>query len=65
MTEVFNETNEKLKEIDELPDLIEFMAKYMGEEDSEFNVIIVDNEKIHEIIVNLFDIFRQKKLSKI
>ena len=38
MTEVFNETNEKLKEIDELPDLIEFMAKYMGEEDSEFNV---------------------------
>lgn len=49
MTEVFNETNEKLKEIDELLDLIEFMAKYMGEEDSEFNVIIVDNEKIHEI----------------
>ena len=47
--EVFNETNEKLKEIDELPDLIKFMAKYMGEEDSEFNVIIVDNEKIHEI----------------
>ncbi len=49
MTEVFNETNEKLKEIDELPDLIKFMSKYMGEEDSEFNVIIVDNEKIHEI----------------
>lgn len=49
MTEVFNETNEKLKEIDELPDLIKFMTKYMGEEDSEFNVIIVDNEKIHEI----------------
>ena len=24
MTEVFNETNEKLKEIDELPDLIKF-----------------------------------------
>ena len=44
-----NETNEKLKEIDELPDLIKFMTKYMGEEDSEFNVIIVDNEKIHEI----------------
>ena len=49
MKEVFNETNEKLKEIDELPDLIKFMTKYMGEEDSEFNVIIVDNEKIHEI----------------
>ena len=49
MTEVFNETNEKLNEIDELPDLIKFMTKYMGEEDSEFNVIIVDNEKIHEI----------------
>ena len=46
---IFNETNEKLKEIDELPDLIKFMTKYMGEEDSEFNVIIVDNEKIHEI----------------
>ena len=52
MTEVFNETNEKLKEIDELPDLIKFMTKYMGEEDSEFNVIIVDNDKIHEINIS-------------
>ena len=28
---------------------VHLIIKYMGEEDSEFNVIIVDNEKIHEI----------------
>lgn len=49
MIGVFNETKEKLKEIDELSDLIKFMTKYMDEEDSIFSVIIVDNDKIHEI----------------
>lgn len=47
--EVFNETNEKLKEIDELSKLFPFLANYFNLENIIANVIIVDNNKIHEI----------------
>lgn len=47
--EVFNETKEKLTEIDELSKLTYFLADYFKLNDISFNVIIVDNKKIREI----------------
>ncbi len=49
MIGVFNETNMTLKEIEDLKYLVKFISKYMNEDGSEFNVIIVDNEKIRKI----------------
>lgn len=47
--EIFNETNEKLEEIDELNNLTIFLANYFNLENVMFNVIIIDNDKIQEI----------------
>ncbi len=47
--EVFNETNEELEEIRQLDDLTVFLADYFNLDNVMFNVIIVDNNKIHEI----------------
>lgn len=47
--EVFNETNEDLEEIKELPKLTEYLVNYMKVGNCIFNVIIVNNERIHEI----------------
>lgn len=47
--EVFNETNEKLSEIDELDNLFKFLIDYFNLDDIVCSVIIVDNKKIHEI----------------
>ncbi len=47
--EVFNETNEKLKEIDELNNLVYFLADYFNLDNITYNVIIVDNETIHKL----------------
>ena len=46
---VFNETNEKLVEIDELEKLFPFLVNYFKLDNIVCNVIIVDNKKIHEI----------------
>ena len=48
MIEINNLTEEKLKEIDELNEYGEYLLNYMNI-DASFSVIIVDNEKIHEI----------------
>ena len=48
MIEINNLTEEKLKEIDELDDYVTYLLDYMNI-DASFSVIIVDNEKIHEI----------------
>ena len=48
MIEINNLTNEKLKEIDELDAYTKYLLDYM-KIDASFSVIIVDNEKIHEI----------------
>lgn len=48
MISINNLTDEKLKEIDELDDYTKYLNKYMNI-DASFSVIIVDNEKIHEI----------------
>lgn len=47
--EVFNLTEEKLEEIDELSSLTKFLANYFKLDNISFNVIIVDNKKIREL----------------
>ena len=47
--EVFNETKEKLEEIDELSKLFPFLLDYFNLDNVVCSVIIVDNKKIHEI----------------
>ena len=48
MIEVNNLTKEKLNEIDELTEYGKYLLDYM-KIDASFSVIIIDNEKIHEI----------------
>lgn len=45
----FNETNENIKELSEMKSFIDFSTNYLDLNEVEFNIIIVDNEKIHEI----------------
>ncbi len=47
--EIFNETKEKIKELDDLKGLIDYALKYLKLDNVEFNVIIIDNERIHEM----------------
>ena len=46
---VFNETKEKIKELDGLKGLLDYALKYLKLENVEFNVIIIDNPRIHEM----------------
>ena len=46
---IFNETNQKIKEIDTLEPLLIYALDYLKLDNLEFNVIIINNEKIHEI----------------
>ena len=48
MIEINNLTNEKIDEINELDAYTKYLLEYM-KIDASFSVIIVDNEKIHEI----------------
>lgn len=48
MITINNLTNENLKEIDELNEYTNYLINYMNI-DASFSVIIVDNNKIHEI----------------
>ena len=47
--EVINELNIDIKELDEVKKLLSFAIKKLDIENCVFNVIIIDNEKIHEI----------------
>lgn len=47
--EVFNETKEELEELRELKEFLSSVAKDEGLDNIIYNVIIVDNEQIHEI----------------
>jgi len=46
--EIFNDLYE-IKELDEVKKFLEYCIKKLKIEDAYFNIIIVDNEKIHEI----------------
>ena len=47
--EVFNETLEELEELPQLKEFLLQVAKDEGLDNIIYNVIIVDNEQIHEI----------------
>ena len=47
--EIINETDESIKELEEIEKVIEFALKYQSIDNAVFNIIIVDDETIHEI----------------
>ena len=47
--EIFNETNEEMKELETLPGLIDYAIEKENVGNVIFNVILVDEEKIHEL----------------
>lgn len=49
--EIFNETNEEIKDLEILKPLLEYARKVENLEDTEleFSIIITDNKRIHEI----------------
>lgn len=47
--EIFNETNESIKELTGLKELLDYALNYLKINNAEFNVIIIDNERIHEM----------------
>lgn len=47
--EIFNETNENVEELETIEKLLNYAIEHEKLNNLEFSVIIVDNEKIHEI----------------
>lgn len=47
--EIINETKEEIQELEEVKKLINFALKYQKIKNSIFNVIIVDEKKIHQL----------------
>lgn len=50
--EIFNETNEEIKELEEVKKLVDFALDYQKIKNSMFNIIIVNEDKIHELNKN-------------
>lgn len=46
---IFNETNEEIEELKEIKKLLKYAAKKENLKNTEFNVIIVDDDYIHEL----------------
>ena len=46
---IFNETEEELKELETINELMQYTLKYEKVENAEFNIIIIDNQRIKEI----------------
>ena len=46
---IFNETEKDIEELKIIEDLMNYACKYMKLENVSFNIIIVSNEKIHEL----------------
>ena len=49
MFEIFNEINREIEELEILNDYVKYIVNKLELEKCEFNIIIVDNERIHEI----------------
>ncbi len=47
--EFFNETEDQVEEFEEVKKVIAYAIKHLNLEHLEFNIILVDNERIHEI----------------
>lgn len=58
MFEIINETNEELKEIEDIKNVLTKAIEIEEAEDGFFNVILVDNEYIHELNKNYREIDR-------
>lgn len=50
--EIFNETKEEVKELEEIKKVVEFALKYQKINNAVFNIIIVDEKKIKELNKN-------------
>ena len=49
MFEIFNETKEEIKEIEDIQNVLNIAIKKLNLKDIEFNIIITDNEYIHKL----------------
>lgn len=49
MFEIINDTDREVLELDVLNDYVKYLVKKLELEKCEFNIIIVDNKRIHEI----------------
>ena len=49
MFEIFNESNKEIKEIDKLQEYMKFVVEKLEIPTAIFNIIFVDNERIHEM----------------
>ena len=49
MFEIFNNTNDKIEELDILNDYVEYLVKKEELENAVFNIIFVSDEEIHRI----------------
>lgn len=49
MFEIINDTNKEIEELNKLNEYIEHVVKELSLENCEFNIIIIDNKRIHEI----------------
>lgn len=49
MFEIFNETKENISELETLNNYIKYVVDKLSLSNAEFNIIIVDNKRIHEI----------------
>lgn len=56
--EIINETDEEIKELEEVKKLMEFALKYQKINNAIFNIIIVDEQKIQELNKNYRNIDR-------
>lgn len=56
--EIFNETNETIEELETIEKLVNYAIEHEKLNNLEFSIIIVDNEKIHELNKNFRGIDR-------
>ena len=49
MFEIINDTDKEVLELEILNDYVKYLVNKLELENCEFNIIIVDNERIHEI----------------
>lgn len=56
--EIVNETSEYIEELDELKNVVEYALNYQKIDNAIFNIIIVDENKIHELNKNYRNIDR-------
>ena len=59
MFEIVNISNKDVLELDTLNNYVKYLVKKLELEKSEFNIIIVDNKKIHEINLEYRNVDRE------